>query len=247
MAGNLFTLAESTAVFGLTWRATMPEFPVFKGNCPNNVNKDAKYTVRSGPTGPIVSITYNTRDGEKWYASTELHPELVAMVNAVKSAHGGGLNGSFYINEYQQVIVPVVGNDEYYLAGTYSKRLRFEFEGKILSGEPIDWQGNPLSPGDAWVGPHPGVPYVLKAGGTDIEYRFSPRPNVEKVVKLSKVIDPAKALSMAAKIREHKGYSGGRFYVNEFRSIFAPIKEGYEWQYIYAGELDLDKWFPKSE
>ncbi len=61
-----------------------------------------------------------------------------------------------------------------------SKRLRFEFESKILSGEPIDLQSNPLSPGDAWVGPHPGIPYKLKAGGKDIEYSFSPRPNVEK-------------------------------------------------------------------
>ena len=51
-------------------------------------------------------------------------------------------------------------------------------------------------------------------------------------------------MSIAAMMRAHKGYSGGRFYVNEFRAIFAPIQEGYEWQYIYVGELDLAKWFP---
>jgi len=71
-------------------------------DCPGNVAKDAKYTVRSGPTGPIVALTYNTKDDEKWYMATESHPELVAKVNDVKTAHGHAPNGSFYINEYKQ-------------------------------------------------------------------------------------------------------------------------------------------------
>lgn len=222
----------------------MPEYPVFRGNCPANVAKDAKYTVRSGKTGPVVALTFNTGDDERWYMTTEGHPELVAMVNAVKTAHGGAPNGSFYINEYKQVIVPVVGSSDYYLAGMYVKALRFEFEGRTLSGEPLDWNGNPISPGAEWIGPHPGIPYVLAAGGSDIYYDFSPRPNVEKRVKLSKATNPPNANAVAAVIREHKGFSGGRFYVNEFRSIFAPIQEGYEWRYVYVGELDLEKWFP---
>ena len=36
-------------------------------DCPGNVAKDAKYTVRSGQTRPIVALTYNTKDDEKWY------------------------------------------------------------------------------------------------------------------------------------------------------------------------------------
>ena len=222
----------------------MPEFPVFRGNCPANVSKDAKYSVRSGKTGPVVALTYNTGDDERWYMTTEKHPELVSMVNAVKTAHGGAPNGSFYINEYKQVIVPVIGSSDYYLAPSYDKPLRFEFEGKTLSGEPVDWDGNPLSPGAEWTGPHPGIPYVLAAGGNDVYYSYSPRPNVEKRVKLTKVMDSPTAVEVAARIRDHKGYSGGRFYVNEFRSIFAPVQEGYDWRYIYIGELDLGKWFP---
>lgn len=225
----------------------MPEFPVFRGNCPANVAKDAKYTVRSGKMGPVVALTYNTGDDERWYMTTENHPELVAKVNAVKTAHGGAPNGSFYINEYSQVIVPVVGSSDYYIAGTYEKRLRFEFEGRTLSGDPLDLDGNPISPGGQWTGPHPGIPYVLAAGGSDIYYDCIPRPNVTKRVKLSKVLDPSTAAEVAGRIREHKGYNGGRFYVNEFRSIFAPIQEGYEWQYIYVGELDLTKWFPMPD
>jgi hypothetical protein len=224
----------------------MPEYPVYRGNCPGNVNKDAKYAIRSGRLGPVVALTYNTTDDEKWYMSTESHPELVAIVNAVKVAHGGALNGSFYINEYKQVIVPIVGGNSYYFAGKYSKPLRFEFEGRILSGEAIDWDGHPLVPGAEWMGPHPGIPYVLAAGGNDVYYSFSPRPNVEKRVKLSTVIDSQIAVEVSAKIREHKGFSGGRFYVNEFGSIFAPIQEGYDWRYIYVGQIELSKWFPEA-
>lgn len=221
----------------------MPEYPRFAGNCPRSVSKDAKYSVKQNKIGMI----YETPDDEIWRATTEEHPELVALVNAVKVAHGNGPMGSFYINEYRQVIVPVIGSSHYYLAGVYDRPLRFEFEGKTLSGEPIGWDGSPLSPGDEWTGPHPGIPYVLAAGGSDIYYSFSPRPNVEKRVKLSKVIGPPAAAEVAAKIRDHKGYSGGRFYVNEFRSIFAPIQEGYDWRYVYIGELDLTKWFPMPE
>jgi hypothetical protein len=225
----------------------MPKFPVFGGNCPANVAKDAKYSVHSGPAGPVVALTYNTGDDERWYATTEKHPELVAMVNAVKTSHGSAPNGSFYINEYNQVVVPVVGSTEYYYAGKYKNRLRFEFEGKTLSGEPLDLNGNPISPGNQWTGPHPGIPYVLAAGGADVYYDCVPRPNVKKRVKLSKTLDPTTAAEVAGMIREHKGYGGGRFYVNEFRSVFAPIQEGYEWQYIYVGELDLEKWFPEPK
>lgn len=220
----------------------MPEFPVFRGNCPRNVSKDAKYSVR----GQEVGLMYETAEDEVWRVTTDSHPELVTMVNNVKTSLGS-LKGAFYINEYKQVIVPVPGSRNYYLAGEYEKPLRFNFEDKIISGEPIDLDGNPISPGEQWVGPHPGVSYVLKAGGGDIYYTSEPRPNVETKNRLSKLIGPEATNEVCALIREHKGFDGGRFYVNEFRSIFTPIKEGYDWQYIYVGELDLDKWFPKIE
>ncbi len=222
----------------------MPQFPIFGGNCPGNVSKDAKYAVRSSANGPVAALTYCTGDDERWYMTTEIHPQLVAMVNAVKTSHGNPPNGSFYINEYKQVLVPVAGSDVYYYAGNYEKPLRFEFEGKTLSGEPMDFAGNPLSPGDTWIGPHPGIPYVLAAGGGDIYFEISPRPNVMKRIKLSKARDPVCAREIASWIASLKGSSGGRFYVNEFCTVFAPIKEGYEWRYVYIGQLDLQKWFP---
>jgi len=220
-------------------------FPIFTGNRPANVAKDAKYLVRSSRSGPVIGLIYSSDEDERWHASTDEHPKLAKMVNDVKSAISFTPNGSFYINEFKQVIVPVVGSDNYYYAGKYREKLRFEFEEYTLSGEPFDLQGNPLSVGDEWGGPHPGIPYVLAAGGRDIKYTYVPRPNVERTVRLSKQIGKMEAAAVAGKIMQVKGALGGRFYVNEYGVIFAPIQEGYDWCYRYLGKLNLKEWFPE--
>ena len=69
-------------------------------------------------------------DGERGHMSTEAHPALVEMVNAVKMTYGDAAYGPFYINEHHQVIVPVGEGPVYYLAGKYEEPLRFEFEGE---------------------------------------------------------------------------------------------------------------------
>ncbi len=225
----------------------MSNYPEFKGNWPSNVKKDAKYTIRLGPDGPVVAIIYEAEEDERWHPTTDNHPRLVKMVNDVKIAHGGQPNGSFYINEFRQVIVPVVGDQRYFLAGEYHEPLRFDFEGKRISGEPFDLDQNPLSPGSKWVGPHAGIPYILAAGGADIYYKYSPRPQVEKKVRLSKKIGPEFAASSASRMRDVLGFQGGRFYVNEFGSIFSPVHTGIAWEYLYIGQIDLANWFPKSD
>ena len=226
----------------------------FRGNCPGNVAKDAKYAVRSTPQGHVVALTYNTADGEKWYMTTQGHPELVQMVNAVKLEATGKPAGAFYINEYRQVIVPAVEATEYYLAGVYHGALRFDFEGKTLSGEPVDAQGRPLSPGDLWEGPRPGIPYVLAANGGDIYYDVTVRPNVTKRESLKKAVGDVAAARIAARISAIKGFAGGRFYVNEWGAMFTPLKQGGEWRYVYLGLVDTGRanvmadgggWFPK--
>jgi hypothetical protein len=223
----------------------MTAFPVFQGNCPRNVARDAKYTVRTWQNGnPVVVLVYRSQDNERFYMTNEEHPELIDKVNKVKLFLGLPPNGLFYINEYKQVLVPCADGANYYLAGTYEKPLRFEFEGKIFSGEPVDSGGQPLRPGDKWIGPHPGIPYILSAGGKDIYYTFQPRQNVEKDMSLSDAIGKEAAWSVAQRIAAVKGLQGGRFYVNEFCSIFTPIQEGFDTNYYYIGQLDLSKWFP---
>ena len=220
----------------------MKTFAVFPGNCPHNVSKDAKYSVRG--TDARIGLTYRTADDERWHMTTKAHPELADMVNDVKRTHGRGANGPFYINEYKQVIVPVGDEVQYYLAGIYDTPLQFEFDGKTISGEPLDLDGKPLRPGDTWTGPHAGIPYVLTAAGNDIYYRIFPRPGVEKRVKLSAEKGKSAAEQIARLLSAFKGSGGGRFYVNEFCSVFSPINGSDGLQYIYIGQINLDSWFP---
>jgi hypothetical protein len=216
------------------------------GNCPKNVSRDAKYAVRSGPSGPVVGLVYRTANGEQWHPTTEDHPELVEMVNAVKLAVAGTPNGPFYINEYGQVIVPTGPDARYYVAGEYEESVEFEFEGNILSGRGVDLTGRAFEPGDEWTGPHPGIPYVLEAGGADIRYESEPREHVTKKVKLSSFVGAPAAREIAQRIHAVKGWQGGRFYVNEWREIFAPVGRPGGLTYIYVGHLEIDDpWFPK--
>lgn len=223
-------------------------FMPFRGNCPGNVSKDAKYSVKHENGKYVIGIYYRTNDGEIWYPISEDHTGLVEMVNEVKTHFTGSPGGAFYINEYRQVIVPCVGEDgNYYLAGEYHEDLVFEFEGKIISGNAVDLDGKPIQPGDSWPGPHPGIPYTLAAGGKDIYFKYSPRPRVDKEVRLSKVIGGEKAAIVAKMIASVKGSSGGRFYVNEFCQVFAPRTGDYGLDYVYVGKISLDNWFDKPD
>src|SRR6266540_3593163 len=179
-------------------------FPLFTGNCPKNVSKDAKYSIRSVAGDAVVTLTYVTDDGERWLATTQNHPELVEMVNAVKTTMGDAPKGQFYINEYGQVIVPVADGTYYLADENYDAPLEFEFEGKVLSGRGVDLDGRTLDPGDLWTGPHPGIPYILKAGGGDIYYRSHPRPFVTKDVKLSALVGSDAANALADRIQQVK-------------------------------------------
>ncbi|MBE3143648.1 MAG: hypothetical protein IMZ61_06970 [Planctomycetes bacterium] len=223
----------------------MTKPPLHKGNWPTNVSKDAKYCVRNVDGKSQVAIIYETDDNEIWHAATDSHPKLVQLVNQAKISICGKPHGSFYINEFQQVILSAVGSPEYYLVVEYQEPLRFEFEGKIISGEPLDFSRKHLKAGDIWFGPHAGIPYILVAGGDDIHYEYSPRPNVTKKVRLSDIVGKERAVKIANLIREVKGFAGGRFYVNEFQSMFAPVNSGSLWKYLYISQLDRKNWFPK--
>lgn len=219
-------------------------FPLFTGNCPHNVSRDAKYAVRSGS---LVRLEYVASGTDRWLITTEKHPYLVEAVNAVKVGVGGTPNGPFYINEFGQVIVPVGGSAEYYRAEDhYDLPLKFEFEGREITGDAVDSTGRPLEPGDLWTGPHPGIPYRLTAAGNDIYYDFSPSPNVKRRVALGSIVGPAAADAMAQRVRNIKGWHGGRFYINEWSEMFAPVNQSGGWEYRYIGHLEEnDPWFPK--
>jgi hypothetical protein len=115
-----------------------------------------------------------------------------------------------------------------------------------ISGEAVDLAGNPLHVGAEWAGLHHGIRYTLAAGGSDIYYTCFPRPDVKRTVKLSRIIGTEATNKIAAKVKEIKGFQGGRFYVNEWREMFAPRLEDDETEYFYIGRLTPeDLWFPR--
>ena len=60
-------------------------YSFYRGNCPRSVNRDAKYAIRSGTNGSVITVTYVASSGERWLATTEAHPDLVRIVNSIKT------------------------------------------------------------------------------------------------------------------------------------------------------------------
>ena len=62
-----------------------------------------------------------------------------------------------------------------------------------------DLRGDRIHRATDGVGPHPGIPYVLKVSGTDVYFRMSPRPNVTRDVLLSTAVGREAAAAFAAR------------------------------------------------
>jgi hypothetical protein len=213
--------------------------PVFVGNLPHNVSKDAKYSVVERSGGYEIRLIYRLSAGEKALVTTAKHPALVKMVNEVKEEYVGTRGGAFYINEFGQVLVPA--SSQYYCAGTYRRYLQFEFGDAVIGPE----APSHLKPGDPWPGPKVGIPYVLTADGRDIKYKYYPRPQVEAERRLSQVDTPLGASRLARRLGAFRS-GGGRIYINEALEFFQSVEEDRSWQCIYLGSLGEDPWFPPT-
>lgn len=183
-----------------------------------------------------IEALYPIVSGMRAVLTTEQHPQLLAMVNAVKQTAGGSRGGPFLINEHKQVLVPTSAG--WFVAGTYEEIIEFELDGEIISPEPPP----DLSPGDHWPGPRVGMTYTLAAGGNDIYCRVEVG-NREVDVKLSEQAG-VEANFLAERLAETKGTDGGRIYINEARQFFAPVGAGEAPPYLYLGPLDEEPWFP---
>lgn len=211
----------------------------YTGHTPSNVSKDAKYTVSSAGE---VRLTYRINLREKELLTTSKHPKLVEMVNVIKQEINGVPGGVFYINEFGDVLVPGQEAGTCHWAGHYDKILEFTFGDAYLS--PAAPPG--LRPGDKWPGPHPGVRYILKAGGRDIRYQRKSGNRVTDVY-LSEEVGENAAKATAARIKAIKGSDGGRFYINERCELFAPVASNDYEHFVYLGHLEDSAWFDPPE
>lgn len=239
----------------------MTEFSLYRGLWPQNVSKVAKYVVRMVNGEWKVTVHYDLGEGLMYLAVEGGETDVVHQVNQVKQLEGGQSGGAFYINEFHHLLVPVLrdGATLYYYGGRVNPEFTFQFEGVPLTTHPVDRGGHPLSPGDPWIGPRPGIPYVLAAGGNDI-YFESPaltdtnpptvRIGVTRKVMLSKVLrDRALVVRAIRMIADVRGQQGGRFYVNEHGAAFTPVDrgDGNGLNYIYCGQIDRAAWFSEPQ
>ena len=235
---------------------------LYRGVWPGNVNRTAKYTVRRKNGEWRVMVRVELAKGVFYRAVDKADSvDIVQLVNEVKTQEGSDKGGAFYLNEYWHLIVPVqIGESDtyYFFAGKLQNReFEFDFDGEKITSKPVGKDGNPLKPGDEWIGPRPGIPYVLVAGGNDIRRELpaikdddppTVMQGVERRENLSNVLDDSSLLDSAIRpIFDIKGHSGGRFYVNEHGAIFTPLTSGDEdgINYFYCGQINESAWFPE--
>jgi len=239
----------------------MVEPKLYRGLWPQNVSRLAKYVVRSEAGVWKVTVFYEAGEGLKYLAVEGGGQEVVNRINTLKSAVSDKPGGAFYVNEYRHILVPIAApggkgtGSHYYCAGRLEGDFRFEFEGKPLTTKPLAANGMPLKPRDKWIGPRPGIPYVLAASGADIYYETPAltetdppevRSNMTRKVQLSKVLKDAGAVARATQpITAVRGHQGGRFYVNEHGAIFTPVGagDGNGLEYTYCGQINRTTWF----
>lgn len=240
----------------------MNTLTLYRGVWPQNVSRLAKYTVRFIEREWKVTVLYDAGDGLRYLAVEGGAPDIASRVNAVKTTLRDQPGGAFYVNEYRHILVPVTAPEpsagsRYYMAGRLDTDFRFEFEGQPLTAKPLRPDGTSLQIKDRWVGPRPGIPYVLAAGGGDIYYETpaltdddppTVRPSMTRKVQLSKVIgDKSLLRSALGPISAVRGHQGGRFYVNEHGAMFTPVDagDGNGIDYVYCGQVNPSAWFPE--
>lgn len=241
----------------------MSSAKLYRGVWPQNVSKLAKYAVRFVDGEWKVTVLYEAGEGLTYLAVEGESTAIVNQVNDVKKAFGEQPGGAFYVNEYRHVIVPVKGDgasgagSHYYYAGQLATDLSFEFEGKPLTTKAVHRDRTALKTGESWVGPRPGIPYVLAAGGGDIYFETPAltdgdppaiRPMMTRKVLLSKVLGDKAAVAQAVRpVASIRGYQGGRFYVNEHGAMFTPVGagDGNGLDYVYCGLIKPEAWFPE--
>ncbi len=208
---------------------------LYRGHVPSNVSKDAKYTVTADGE---VRLTYRVDTRTKELLTTGRHPHLVKLVNVIKQELNGLPGGVFYINEFGDVLVPGKVRGTCHWAGHFDGKLQFDFGGSGISSQAPEH----LNPGDRWPGPHPGVPYVLCAGGRDIRYQHRDGNRLTEV-RLSDQVGEAAAQKTSSRIAQVKGTAGGRFYINESREFFGPVATNDYEHFVYIGHLEESAWF----
>jgi hypothetical protein len=214
----------------------MKGYLIYKGNCPSGTLPTASYILRFKRKHHVVALCDRTSGAPRWFDSIDDHPSLVAMVLAAFRACEASLDNAFYINEYQQVLVPS-GSARCILAGEYPGTLHFENGTRQWSADVVS-----VRPGDQWPGPPVGMPYVLDRSNGDIYYRSAGGTGR---VLLSTAVGSVNARAVTSSLCSALGQVHSHpFLVNERSHTFAPTRSA-KTPYVYLGRIDVSSaWFP---
>lgn len=219
----------------------------YTGPSPSNASKDAKYSVvspsaDSGSAEDEIRLIHWVGRRKFLLLTTSQHPELATKINEAKIELNRQSRGTFYINEFGDVLVPG-GSGGCYWVDHYDKNLEFNYESTTLS--PKAPPG--LQPGEIWPGPHVGIRYILSARDQDIEYIRHDSQVEKRIVLLSEEVGAEAAGHLVRRLISIMGHSGGRFYVNERGELFSPGRAPDGVGAVYLGNLDDVLWFSPQD
>ncbi len=210
----------------------------YTGLSPQRVSKDAKYTMTAGGS---VRLEFQESQRVRILLTTDDHPELAEMVNAVKRHVNVGVEGGqFYINEFGDVLVPDGKGGP---ATGRATRRPARVRGGLATRQPVGprragaWRPvagtprrHPIRP-QCWCDRHP-----LRKG----------RRRRRETVYLSDFKDTAAVRDLARRLGAAQRSLGRPVLHQRTRRAVRPSRRG-DWHYRYLGHLGEDVWFDPPE
>ncbi|MFN4241661.1 MAG: hypothetical protein ACK4PI_00320 [Tepidisphaerales bacterium] len=170
---------------------------------------------------------------------TQAVVELARAINEVKRRYTRKPGGSFQINEFGQVLVP--------LAGEFTERLYVgDCEGTITFRAPDGRRftladDQPLQCGDPWPWPYVGMPFSLSKNNN---VYFTQKSGSDETV----LYPPVQDYELIHRLRRLRPSEGCRFIVNPHGVVLTKVEiaQGV-WRPTYAGRINPARWFVKEQ
>jgi len=162
--------------------------------------------------------------------------KLAKVLNAIKKRHAGCPGGAFIVNEFGQVICPVVTSGLRYYIGDCSGVPTFmDADGNSFTLN--DTHG--LRTGDPWKLPYVGIAYNL-SNNDRIYFQ-------KKYGSDTEIVSPLRQdRNLIRAIRRVRPYGPVRFIVNLHGIALTKVRKGNRWQPTYIGRINYSSWFPKE-
>jgi len=170
---------------------------------------------------------------------------LVEAVAQIKRRFGGQGGGSFLINEYGKVLVPVSdGGGQRFLAGRIDGRLLFE--NPLEPAKPIDLGDHRmLENGDPWKLPYVGIPHNLHRSGRIYFYQQDGSGG-------RSIYPPMQDLELVHAIRKLRPHGAVRILVTPGGLVLTkvppdgrPLSED-RWKPVFVGTINPKVWFEEE-